>query len=56
MAYAFPYSIMFQFKLPYKTYYIPGGGDLYFKVDIIRVKRLSKSTLNMYFSKCENIP
>ena len=32
------------------------GGHLYFKVDIIRVKRLSKSTLNTYFSKCENIP
>ena len=34
----------------------PRGGHLYFKVDIIRVKRLSKSTLNTYFSKCENIP
>ena len=33
-----------------------GGGHLYFKVDIIRVKRLSKTTLNTYFSKCENIP
>ena len=33
-----------------------GGGDLYFKVDIIHVKRLSKSTLNTYFFKCENIP
>ena len=31
-----------------------GGGHLYFKVDINRVKRLSKSTLNTYFSKCEN--
>ena len=36
--------------------YPPGGAHLYFKVDIIRVKRLSKSTLNTYFSKCENIP
>ena len=34
----------------------PRGGHLYFKVDIIRVKRLSKSTLNTYFSKCENTP
>ena len=25
------------------------GGQLYFKVDIIRIKRLSKSTLNTYF-------
>ena len=33
-----------------------GGGHLYFKVDIIRGKRLSESTLNTYFSKCENIP
>ena len=32
------------------------GGHLYFKVDIIRVKQLSKSTLNTYFSNCENIP
>ena len=35
---------------------VPGEGHLYFKVDIMRVKRLSKSTLNTYFSKCENIP
>ena len=29
---------------------IPGGGHLYFRLDIIRVKGLSKHTLNTYFS------
>ena len=29
---------------------IPGGGHLYLKLDIIRVKGLSKHTLNTYFS------
>ena len=28
----------------------PGGGHLYFRLDIIHVKVLSKHTLNMYFS------
>ena len=28
----------------------PGGGHLYFRLDIILVKRLSKHTLNMYLS------
>ena len=28
----------------------PGGGHLYLKLDIIRVKGLSKHTLNTYFS------
>ena len=32
------------------VYSIRGGGDLYFRLDIIRVKGLSKYTLNTYFS------
>ena len=33
-----------------------GGGYLYFRLDIILVKGLSKHTLNMYFFRYENRP